>query len=132
MKNYDKNRESSYLKNWDLNNLYEWVMSQKLALDNFKWVEGYFLELDVQYPENLHNLQNDLPFLSVKIKIEKVERILANLHDKTEHVIHIRNLKQTLKSGNIVNPIEDGLFQSCPRLGANRPPSLRSVSYMLQ
>ena len=98
MKNYDKNRESSYLKNWDLNNLYEWVMSQKLALDNFKWVEGYFLEPDVQYPENLHNLQNDLPFLSAKIKIEKVERILANLHDKTEHVIHIRNLKQTLKS----------------------------------
>ena len=98
MKNYDKNRESSYLKNWDLNNLYEWVMSQKLALDNFKWAEGYFLELDVQYPENLHNLQNDLPFLSAKIKIEKVERILANLHDKNEHVIHIRNLKQTLKS----------------------------------
>ena len=98
MKIYDKNRESSYLINWDLNNLYEWVMSQKLPLDNFKWAEGYFLELDVQYPENLHNLQNDLPFLSANLKIEKVERILANLHDKTEYVIHIRNLKQTLKS----------------------------------
>ena len=73
-------------------------MSQKLPLDNFKWAEGYFLELDVQYPENLHNLQNDLPFLSANLKIEKVERILANLHDKTEYVIHIRNLKQTLKS----------------------------------
>ena len=33
--------------------------------------KGYFLEVDIQYPENLHNILNDLPFLSEKMKIEK-------------------------------------------------------------
>ena len=81
MNNYDKNKESSYLQYWYVNNLYRWTMSQKLLVNNFKWVkdiskfdEGfiksyneesdgeYFLEVAVQYPENLHNLFNDLPF----------------------------------------------------------------------
>ena len=55
--------------------------------------EEYFLEIDVQYPENLHKLHNDLPFLPERIKIEKVEKSVANLHDEKEYVIHIRNLK---------------------------------------
>ena len=33
------------------------------------------------------------------MKIEKVEKLVANLHDKTEYIIHIRNLKQTLNHG---------------------------------
>ena len=37
--------------------------------------EGYFFEVDVQYPENLHNLHNDLPFLPERMKIEKVEKL---------------------------------------------------------
>ena len=40
LKHYDKNKESSYLKYWDLNNLYGWAMSQKLPVNDFKWVEG--------------------------------------------------------------------------------------------
>ena len=66
MKNYDKNKESSYLQYWDVNNLYGWAMSQKLPINNFEWIkdtsqfneyfiknyneeidEGYFLEVDV-------------------------------------------------------------------------------------
>ena len=39
MKDYDKNRESSYLKLWCVNILYRWVMPRKLPLGNFKWVE---------------------------------------------------------------------------------------------
>ena len=39
MKDYDKNKESSYLKYWDGNNLYGWAMSQKLLVNNFKWIE---------------------------------------------------------------------------------------------
>ena len=41
-----------------------------------------------------HNFHNDLPFLPERIKIQKTEKIAANLHGKTEYVIHIRNLKQ--------------------------------------
>ena len=91
MKDYDKNKESSYLQYWDVNNLYGWAMSQKLPVNNFEWIkdtsqfnedfiknyneesdEGYFLEVDVQYLEKLHELHNDLPFLPERIKIEKV------------------------------------------------------------
>ena len=40
MKDYDKNKESSYLKYWEVNNLYGRAMSQKLLVDGFKWVEN--------------------------------------------------------------------------------------------
>ena len=39
MKDYDKNKESSYLKYWDVNNLYGWAMSQKLPVNKFKWIK---------------------------------------------------------------------------------------------
>ena len=58
--------------------------------------EGYFLEVDVQQLEKLHELHNDLLFLLQRLKTEKVEKLLANQHDKTEYVTHIRNLKQAL------------------------------------
>ena len=44
----------------------------------------------------MHELHNGLPFLPERMKIERVEKLVANLHDKTEYVIHIRNLKQAL------------------------------------
>ena len=75
MKDCDKDKESSYLQYWDVNNLYGRVMLQKLPVNNFEWVKdtsqfhkdfiknyneesdaGYFLEVDVQCSENLHNL----------------------------------------------------------------------------
>ena len=86
-------------------------MPQNFPVNNFGWIkgisqcnesneeesnEGYFLELDVQYFEKLHEIHNYLPFLSERMKIEKVEKLVANLHDKTEYVIHITNLKQAL------------------------------------
>ena len=77
----------SNLKFWDVNNLYGWAMSQTLPVNDLKWVEdtsefngdfiksyndesneGYFIEVNVQYPENLHNLHKDLPFLPEKLK----------------------------------------------------------------
>ena len=113
MKNYDKINETSDLQYWDVNNLYGWAMSQKLPVNNFEWIkdtsqfnedfiknyneesdEGYFLEVDVQYLEKLHELHNDLPFLLERMKIENVEKLVGSLHDKTEYVMHIRNLKE--------------------------------------
>ena len=39
------------------------------------------------------------------MKIEKVEKLVANLHDKTEYVIHIRNLKQALNHGLVLKKV---------------------------
>ena len=96
-------------------------MSQKLPVNGFKWVEdisefnedfvksynddsekGYFLEIDVQYPKKLHDLHSDLPFLFERMKTEKNEKLISNLHGKTEYGIHIRNLKQVLNHGLVL------------------------------
>ena len=42
MKDYDKNKESLYIKHWDVNNLYGWAISQKLPVNNFKWIKDIF------------------------------------------------------------------------------------------
>ena len=68
--------------------------------------EGYFLEFDVQNLEKLHEPHNDLPFLLRKMKIEKVEKLVANLHDKTEYVIHIRNLRKALNYGLVLKKLK--------------------------
>ena len=61
--------------------------------------KGYFLEVEVQYLKTLHELHNDLPFLPERMNIEKGEKLEANLHDKTEYILPIRNLKQALNHG---------------------------------
>ena len=53
-------------------------------------------KFSIQYLEKIHQLDNDLPFLTERIKIEKFEKLVANLHDKTEFVMHIRTLKEAL------------------------------------
>ena len=99
-------------------------MSQKLQENNLEWIkdasqfneyfikkynetsdEGYFLEVDFQYIEKLHELHNDLPFLQERMKIEKVKKLVANLHDKTEYVIHIKNLKQAFNNGLVFKKV---------------------------
>ena len=83
-------------------NAFEWVEDISEFDESFvksyneKGNEGYFFEVDIQHPENLHNLYNDLIFLSERMKIGNMEKLVANLYDKTEYVIHIRNLKQDL------------------------------------
>ena len=58
--------------------------------------EVYFLEVNVQYPEKLHKLHNDVLFLPERMNIEKNEKLAANLHDKKEYVLHIKILKRAL------------------------------------
>ena len=60
------------------------------------------IEVDAQYPENLHDLHKDLPFQPETIKNEKVQKLAVNLHEKTEYVIQIRNLKQALEHGQVL------------------------------
>ena len=118
MENYDKNKESSYIQYLDANNLYGWAMSQKLPVNNFKWVEdtsktneeftknynennkkGYILEVDVKYPKKLHDSHSDLPFLPKRMKIDKCKKLVCNLLNKKKYVMHIKSLKQALNHG---------------------------------
>ena len=101
MKNYDKNKESSYIQYIDANNLCGWAMSQKLSVNSVKWVEdtseineefmknydenndkGYILEVDVKYTKKLRDLHSDLPFLPKRMKIDKCKKFVCNLLNK--------------------------------------------------
>ena len=67
--------------------------------------KGYFLEVDVQYPENSQNFHNYLPFLLERMKMEKIEKLVANLLDKTEYVTLTRNLKQASDHGLVLKKV---------------------------
>ena len=56
--------------------------------------KGYIVEVDVKYPKNLHGLHEDLPFLPERMKIGKCKKLVCNLCDKKNCVVHIRSLKQ--------------------------------------
>ena len=64
-----------------------------------------FLEFDVQYPEELYELHNDLSFLPERTKIGKTEKGLANFYDKKEHVIQIKTLKKALTHGLVFKKV---------------------------
>ena len=111
---FNPKSESSYLQYLDANNLYSWAMSQPLPTGGFKWVDvnpneiselatrtdkGYLLEVDVSYPKELHNAHNDLPFMCERMEINGVEKLVPNLRDKKNYVIHIQALNQALQHG---------------------------------
>ena len=111
---FDPKSESSYLQYLDTNNLYGWAMSQPLPTGGFKWVDvnsneiselatrtdkGYILEVDVSYPKKLHNSHNDLSFMCERMEINGVEKLVPNLRDKKNYVIHIQALNQALQHG---------------------------------
>ena len=56
--------------------------------------KGYTLEVDVEYPKTSFNLHSDLPFLPERDKIEKFKKLVCNIHNKENYVVHIRALKQ--------------------------------------
>ena len=64
-------------------------------------MKDVFFKVDVQYFEKLHKF-HDLLFLPERMRIEKVEKFKANLHEKTEYVIHLLDLKQALNHGLVL------------------------------
>ena len=99
-------------------------MSQKLPVNGFEWVEelskfdecfmknydedsnkGYFLEVDVEYPKKLFTLHSDLPFLTERNKIKKCNKLVCDIHDKKNYVVHIKTLKQALNHGLILKKV---------------------------
>ena len=63
--------------------------------------KGYILEVDVEYPKNLHKLHSDFPFLPERKKIKKCKKLICSIKDKESYVVHIKDLKQALNHGLI-------------------------------
>ena len=128
-KNFNKNELSKYLMYLDANNLYGSAMSEKLPIHSFKWLSSgemerlfnnqvvqiwektpCILEVDLEYPENLHDLHNDYPFCPERVECKNgVEKLIPNLRNKTKYVIHYKNLIQCLKAGLKLKKIHRGI-----------------------
>ena len=67
--------------------------------------KGYIFEVDVEYPKHLHDLYSDLSFLPERMKINKCNKLVCNLYDKNNYVVHIRSLKQALDHGLILKKV---------------------------
>ena len=131
MKTYDEKAPSKYIMYLDANNLYGWAMSQYLPTGGFKWMtknhidkidlakytedskKGLILEVDLAYPEELHDLHNDYPIAPEKVKVTKnmlsdycqkiaskynistglVHKLIPTLSNKEKYVLHYRNLQ---------------------------------------
>ena len=107
---YDKEKPEIYINYIDMNNLYGGAMSEYLPYGAFKWVEnnneiinkilnksdnslhGYLLEVDLDYPEDLHDFHKDYPMAPEKIKIK--DEMLS------PYCLKIKN-KHDIKSGDI-------------------------------
>ena len=129
---FNPNKDTIYLLYLDANNLYGFTMSQPLPTGGFKWVDvnpneiselairtdkGYLLEVDVSYPKELHNQHNDLPFMCEIMEINGVEKLVPNLRNKKNYVIHIQALNQALQHGLRLDRIHQAIeFDQLPWL----------------
>ena len=85
----DPAEESKFISYLDANNLYGWAMSKQLPTSGFEWMTddelddwkhlSCFLEVDLEYPEDLHNLHNDYPLAPERIKIGNVEKLIFQI-----------------------------------------------------
>ena len=116
---FNSNEPSTYIQYLDANNLYGWAMSKSLPTHGFKWMKDSelniwektpcILEVDLEYPKELHDLHNDYPLAPEQIKVNKTEKLTPNLWDKKNYVIHYENLKQCLKLGLKISNIHRGI-----------------------
>lgn len=126
MANYDNTKPSNYLVYLDVNNLYGAAMSDYLPYKGFTWLsedevknfdvkncckfagDGYILEVDLEYPNTLHDMHSDLPFCPehrAPPNDVKQPRLLTTLYSKEKYTIHYKTLMQCLDHGLILKKI---------------------------
>ena len=98
---YDLKKPSTFISYLDMNNLYGWAMSEYLPYGRFKWLKnidkfdvmsisekspiGYFLEVDLAYPDELHELHNDYSLALERLAVPSdmlsniVKKLLINM-----------------------------------------------------
>ena len=124
---FNEKEPSKYIQYLDANNLYGWAMSKPLPTHGFKWMKvdelktwelhPCILEVDLEYPKNLHDLHNDYPLAPEQIMVNKTSKLIPNLGDKKKYVLHYEDLRQYLKLGLKSTHIHRGIkFKESPWL----------------
>ena len=116
---FNSNEPPKYIQYLDANNLYGWAMSKPLPTHGFKWMKdselnvwektSCILEVDLEYPKELHDLHNDYPLAPEQIEVDKTKKLIPNLWNKKNYVIHYENLKKCLNLGLKITNIHRGI-----------------------
>ena len=116
---FDASGPSKYITYLDANNLYGWAMSKPLPTHGFKWMKlselltwelhSCILEVELEYPESLHDLHSDYQLAPEHIGVNKIDKLIPNLRDKEKYILHYENLKQYLSLGLKLNRIHRGI-----------------------
>ena len=124
---YNVDEDEKYLMYFDVNNLYSWAITEPLPYGGFIWVENvddtdfynisdnidfeYFVEVDLKYPETLHDAHKDLPFCTEQMASpgSKQHKLMTTLHDKHRYVLYYRALKQALKHGLVLDKVHHAI-----------------------
>lgn len=129
MINHDPSEESVFVQYFDSNNLYGFSMCQSLPYSKFRYLDeqeieqlnvshvpddaenGYILEVDLLYPKHLHREHNDFPFCPEKCIPPggKNKKLVANVYNKYNYVIHYVHLKKCLEHGLILRKIHKAI-----------------------
>lgn len=125
MNEYNPEEGSVFVPYLDANNLYGWAMSQPLPVNGFMWMEeaelrhwnkicdkygeGCILEVDLEYPKDLHDKHNEYPLAPERLEVNKVRKLIPNLNNKEKYVLHYENLKLYLKLGLKLVKIHRGI-----------------------
>lgn len=122
---YNPTEPESHLMYFDINNLYGAAMRMYLPYGNFEWMleidfyqidilnisdesnVGYIFEVDLEYPTKLHESHKDFPLCPERFipPNSKLPKLVTNLYNKKNYIIHYQNLQQILKLGIIVSKI---------------------------
>ncbi|KAG1650299.1 hypothetical protein GQR58_028156 [Nymphon striatum] len=124
---YDKDKPTKHLTYLDANNLYGWAMNKPLPTHGFEWMNeneldswkdhSCILEVDLEYPNELHDLHNDYPLAPESVTVNKVAKLIPNLNNKTKYIIHYENLKLYESLGMKIIKVHRGIkFQESPWL----------------
>ncbi|CAB4021894.1 DNA polymerase, partial [Paramuricea clavata] len=119
VKNFNPKEKSTFLPYWDANNLYGWAMCEKLPYGNFEWMDldrlknwknlpdgkGCYVEVDLKYPKELHDLHSDYPLAPERLRIGKVDKLVPKLNDKKKYIVHHTTLKKYIELGLIVTKV---------------------------
>ena len=116
---YDPNQPTKYISYLDANNVYGWAMCKPLPTHGLEWMgqdelynwenHSCILEVDLEYPKDLHDLHNDYPLAPELTEVNKIEKLIPNLNNKTNYIIHHKPLKLYEKLGLRITKIHRGI-----------------------
>ena len=124
MKDYDPEKPDVFIAYLDKNGLYTSILARPFSFLRFKWlteeeinemmndhtkIKSCTLKVDLDYPEELHDLHNEYPLAVESVVVDRVKKLIPNLYNKEKYVAHHEALQFYLRNGMVLKKIHVGI-----------------------